>query len=83
MSRIASEAAVDVPEAFDDVASRYDLMVGLNPGYHRHLRSAAEALVERLPPSGEPVQLLDLGCGSGPRRAPWSTRWSAGGGPFG
>ncbi len=65
MSQIASEAAVDVPEAFDGVASRYDLMVGLNPGYHRHLRSAAEALVERLPAGTEPVQLLDLGCGSG------------------
>ncbi len=65
MSPIASEVAVDVPEAFDAVASRYDLMVGLNPGYHRHLRSAADALVERLPAGPEPVQLLDLGCGSG------------------
>ncbi len=65
MRTITAEAAVDVPEAFDDVASRYDLMVGLNPGYHRHLRSAAEALVARLPLSVEPVQLLDLGCGSG------------------
>lgn len=65
MSQIASDVAVDVPEAFDGVAAHYDLMVGLNPGYHRHLRSAAEALVERLPAGTEPVQLLDLGCGSG------------------
>ena len=43
----------NVSEAFDEAADRYDLMVGLNPGYHDHLRSAAEALAERLPqPSG-------------------------------
>lgn len=62
-------AAVDVPAAFDEVASSYDLMVALNPGYHRHLRSAAAALGDRLPAQGvnaaEPAQLLDLGCGSG------------------
>ncbi len=39
----------NVPGAFDEAASRYDLMVGLNPGYHAHLRSAAEALIEGLP----------------------------------
>ena len=39
----------NVFEAFDQAAARYDLMVGLNPGYHGHLRSAAEALAERLP----------------------------------
>ena len=38
----------NVFEAFDEVADRYDLMVGLNPGYHSHLRSAAEALLERV-----------------------------------
>jgi ubiquinone/menaquinone biosynthesis C-methylase UbiE len=65
VSEITTEAAVDVPEAFDEVAPRYDLMVALNPGYHRHLRSAADALAERLPNETEPVQLLDLGCGSG------------------
>ncbi len=48
---------------FDRAAERYDLMVALNPGYHRHLRSAARALVERLRPSQ--LRLLDLGCGSG------------------
>lgn len=42
-------APQDVPEAFDQAAPAYDRMVALNPGYHRHLRSAAEALLERLP----------------------------------
>ena len=56
--------------AFDEVADRYDLMVGLNPGYHDHLRSAAAALAERLPrPAGTDgaarLRLADLGCGSG------------------
>jgi ubiquinone/menaquinone biosynthesis C-methylase UbiE len=60
----------NVCEAFDEAAGSYDLMVRLNPGYHGHLRSAAEALVEQLPAgaresgSGE-VRLADLGCGSG------------------
>ena len=53
----------NVFEAFDEVADRYDLMVGLNPGYHSHLRSAAEALLERV--SQPAQQLADLGCGSG------------------
>ena len=60
----------NVFEAFDQAADRYDLMVGLNPGYHDHLRTAAEALAERLPrPSGSNgaavARLADLGCGSG------------------
>lgn len=48
---------------FDAAARRYDLMVGLNPGYHRHLRTAARALLDRVNVAN-PV-LLDLGCGSG------------------
>ncbi len=55
----------EVPEAFDEVADRYDLMVALNPGYHAHLRASATALVESLPAGSGPVRLLDLGCGSG------------------
>ena len=39
----------DVAAAFDEVAPRYDLMVALNPGYHAHLRTAADALMEWLP----------------------------------
>jgi ubiquinone/menaquinone biosynthesis C-methylase UbiE len=60
----------NVSEAFDEAAASYDVMVGLNPGYHDHLRSAAEALVEWLPTAergagrGE-IRLADLGCGSG------------------
>ena len=56
----------NVFEAFDEAAASYDLMVGLNPGYHHHLRGAAEALAERLPTEdpGE-LRLADLGCGSG------------------
>ena len=60
----------NVFEAFDEAAGSYDLMVGLNPGYHRHLRSAAEALVERLSSERQSdgsatVRVADLGCGSG------------------
>ncbi len=57
----------EVPVTFDEAAPRYDLMVALNPGYHRHLRAAADALLERLPGlrDREPVRLADLGCGSG------------------
>ena len=54
----------DVPAAFTEVASRYDRMVAMNPGYHQHLRSAASALLETLDPH-RPLRLVDLGCGSG------------------
>ena len=60
--------APQVTADFDRAAQRYDLMVALNPGYHRHLRSAARALVDLLSPRsrrGDPLRLLDLGCGSG------------------
>ena len=39
-------------DAFDRAAPTYDAMVALSPGYHDQLRTAAEALVERLPASG-------------------------------
>lgn len=67
----------EVPEAFDEVANRYDLMVGMSPGYHAQLRAAADALLAAIPdPAGHVVvsehpsadallRLLDLGCGSG------------------
>lgn len=55
-----------VPDAFDEVADTYDLMVALSPGYHAQLRSSARALVERLPrPEGRRPRVVDLGCGSG------------------
>lgn len=55
----------DIASRFDRGARHYDLLVGLNPGYHEHLRSAARELAKRigLPPTG--VRLLDLACGSG------------------
>ena len=56
--------AADLPDAFSEAASRYDRMVSLNPGYHRHLRSAADALLETLDPH-RGLRLVDLGCGSG------------------
>jgi ubiquinone/menaquinone biosynthesis C-methylase UbiE len=67
---VAAITTANVCAAFDQAASRYDLMAGLNPGYHTHLRSAAAALIERLPAPGPeasspPVRLADLGCGSG------------------
>jgi ubiquinone/menaquinone biosynthesis C-methylase UbiE len=45
---------------FDRVASTYDLLTGLNPGYHRHLRLSASRL-------GAPARprILDLCCGTG------------------
>jgi ubiquinone/menaquinone biosynthesis C-methylase UbiE len=67
---VTAITTANVSEAFDEAAGSYDLMVGLNPGYHGHLRSAAEALVEQLPvaaldaEAGD-VRLADLGCGSG------------------
>lgn len=58
--------ATDVPAAFDGVATTYDLMVALNPGYHAQLRRSAEVLVAELPvPTDRPVRVADLGCGSG------------------
>jgi ubiquinone/menaquinone biosynthesis C-methylase UbiE len=59
-----SAARGEVPEAFDEVAHRYDLMVALNPGYHAHLRHSARDLVAGLP-QGQTCRILDLGCGSG------------------
>ena len=39
-------------DAFDRAAPTYDAMVALSPGYHDQLRTAAEALVDRLPAAG-------------------------------
>ena len=67
-------------EAFDRAAPTYDAMVALSPGYHDQLRTAAEALVDRLPAvtaDGGPVRVLDLGCGSGASTAAVVTAWSA------
>lgn len=49
-----------VPHEFDRVARRYDLLTGMNPGYHRHLRYSAERM--HLP---DDAAILDLCCGTG------------------
>lgn len=64
MTAEATVINTELSDGFDRVAPRYDLMVALNPGYHRHLRSAAGALVEQLPGQTD-LRLADLGCGSG------------------
>lgn len=50
----------DVPAGFDRVAASYDRLVGVNPGYMRHLRYSAG----RLGLDGSP-RVLDLCCGTG------------------
>ncbi len=49
-----------VPGEFDGVATRYDRLAGLNPGYGDHLRMSARRL--EAPDTGS---LLDLCCGTG------------------
>ncbi|WP_447001911.1 class I SAM-dependent methyltransferase [Saccharothrix isguenensis] len=60
--------ATEVSGSFDVAAKDYDLLVGMNPGYHRALRTSARALGLR--PSGPGgggagPRVLDLGCGTG------------------
>ncbi|WP_277681588.1 class I SAM-dependent methyltransferase [Saccharomonospora azurea] len=50
-----------VPAAFDRAAAHYDRLVGLNPGYHAHLRAAARAARA----AGPGARVLDVGCGTG------------------
>ena len=47
------------PAAFDRGARAYDRLVGMNPGYHAHLRRSAAAI-----PS-DARRVLDAGCGTG------------------
>jgi ubiquinone/menaquinone biosynthesis C-methylase UbiE len=71
-------------DAFDRAAPTYDAMVALSPGYHDQLRTAAEALVDRLPAPGAgdgALRVLDLGCGSGASTQAVLDAWSAGGRP--
>ena len=53
----------DVPNAFDAGAEAYDGLVGVNPGYHKHLRISARRM--QLPDQGRGLRLLDIGCGTG------------------
>ncbi|GAA4399224.1 class I SAM-dependent methyltransferase [Fodinibacter luteus] len=68
-------------DAFDRAAPSYDAMVALSPGYHAQLRTAADALLERLPaPDGSTLTVLDLGCGSGASTRALVDAWQARGG---
>jgi ubiquinone/menaquinone biosynthesis C-methylase UbiE len=59
--RTTSEKKHEVPSDFDEVAPTYDLLTGMNPGYHRHLRlSAARLALDAASP-----RILDLCCGTG------------------
>lgn len=61
---VDAEQSIDrkrgVPRDFDEVAATYDLLTGLNPGYHRHLRLSAQRLALR-----PRARILDLCCGTG------------------
>lgn len=48
---------------FDEHARAYDKLVGVNPGYHDHLRLSARRM--GLPGRGAGLRLLDIGCGTG------------------
>ena len=52
---------ISVSDLFTAGAPRYDLLVALNPGYHRHLRLAAGRIARWCAPR----RVVDLGCGTG------------------
>ncbi|KRE63692.1 class I SAM-dependent methyltransferase [Nostocoides sp. Soil756] len=66
-------------DAFDRAAPTYDAMVALSPGYHDQLRTAAEALVARMPSGAGSARVLDLGCGSGASTQALLDAWEAAG----
>lgn len=49
-----------VPDEFDVIAHRYDLLCRLNPGYEKHLRWSAQRMG-----LGPGARILDLCCGTG------------------
>lgn len=55
-----AERKREVPSDFDAIAPTYDLLTGMNPGYHRHLRLSAERLRAK-----RDARILDLCCGTG------------------
>ena len=74
-------------DAFDRAAPTYDAMVALSPGYHDQLRTAAEALVDRLTArrAGRraPCGCSTSGAAPAPRPARCSTPGRRGGGSAG
>jgi ubiquinone/menaquinone biosynthesis C-methylase UbiE len=67
---LTSADKTQVPDKFDQVAPTYDLLTGLNPGYHRHLRLSADRM--KLPPA---ANVLDLCCGTGSSTAALREAW--------
>ena len=57
---VTTQEKSSVPGAFNRVATSYDFLTALNPGYQRHLRMSAKRL-ELAPRS----RILDLCCGTG------------------
>jgi ubiquinone/menaquinone biosynthesis C-methylase UbiE len=60
MTTNLTEEKVDLPNEFDRIARHYDVIVGNEPNYMKHMRWSAERLVA--PPNG---RILDLCCGTG------------------
>ncbi len=80
MSREQTHGGWVLADAFDRAAPTYDAMVALSPGYHAQLRTAAAALVGRLPVAeGRESAVLDLGCGSGASTRAVLDAWAADG----
>lgn len=59
-ARDFTERKREVPSDFDAIAPTYDLLTGMNPGYHRHLRLSASRLG-----CAPDATILDLCCGTG------------------
>lgn len=59
-ARDFTERKREVPSDFDAIAPSYDLLTGMNPGYHRHLRLSAARLG-----CAPDATILDLCCGTG------------------
>ncbi|GAB49777.1 class I SAM-dependent methyltransferase [Mobilicoccus pelagius] len=68
MTPISAKDSTVAP-AFDEVGLHYDRLTGMSPGYAAQLRSSARVLTgmlaRRPAPGEEPLQIADLGCGSG------------------
>lgn len=59
-SELVSSPSHELARDFDAVAPSYDLLTGLNPGYHAHLETSARRLG-----LGGGARVLDLCCGTG------------------
>ena len=64
ISRTAMSAR-EIGARFNRIASSYDLLTSLNPGYRAHLRRSVERLGLPRRGGGASLRLLDLCCGTG------------------